>query len=203
MTVATAYRDRWIWVVEKPSGLPTQADRDGTEDLATLLRRDSPYVGVHHRLDRPASGLVLFTTDPAANRKIGEAFRTHAVERRYRAVLWGNLDTPTVWDAPLDGQPAVTRAEPIGWGQGLTSVELALETGRKHQIRLHAALAGLAVVGDRRYGGDAGRRWPRLALHASELTFDHPIDGHRVELRSELPADLAGLWIEAGGPPRA
>lgn len=200
----TVFRDRWLWVVDKPAGLATQDE--GGQDLAALLGRQVPYLGVHHRLDQPASGLVLFTTHESANAAIAAGFREHTIRRTYLAVLDGELDGPVTWAWKVDGKNARTHAVPLGRAGGRTAVELTLETGRKHQIRVHAALAGLPLVGDRRYGGDAGRAWPRLALHAARLTLDHPLahtdrDGPRsLALTAPLPADLAALWAGSGGP---
>lgn len=197
-----SYQDDWLLVVDKPSGLPTQAGRDegGTpvEDLFTALRRDHPRLALHHRLDQPASGLVLFTRDPRANAAIARAFREHTIARIYRAVLVGEA-TDATWAQRLDGKEARTDVRVIGRGSGLTAVEVSLHTGRTHQIRRHAALAGRPIAGDRRYGAEAGHRWPRLALHAWRLELAHPITGARLAVESPLPPDLAPLWAEAGG----
>ena len=99
MNPTTLFRDDWLWVVAKPAGVPTQADRAGSPDLAAALSRHTDYLGVHHRLDQPASGVVLFTVHPGANAAIAAAFRDHTIERTYLAVLTGDLDGPEVLDA--------------------------------------------------------------------------------------------------------
>lgn len=195
------WRDRWLVVIDKPSGVPTQATRRGEIGVYERLAAVERYVGLHHRLDQPASGLVLLTVDPAANAAIAAGFRDHTIGRVYRAVLVGDADDG-VWDRPVDGRPARTFVRGLGHGGGLSAVELTLDTGRTHQIRQHAALAGRPIAGDRKYGGDAGRRWPRLALHAARLALAHPITGEALSFESAMPDDLRALWAEATSRPR-
>jgi 23S rRNA-/tRNA-specific pseudouridylate synthase len=199
MNITTVFRDDWLWVVAKPAGVPTQGDRAGTPDLVAALSQQSDYLGVHHRLDQPASGIVLFTVDPRANAAIAEAFREHTIERTYVAVLTGDLEGPERWAGPIDGRPATTHALPLGRGAGLSAAKLRLETGRTHQIRRHAAQAGLPLAGDRRYGADLSHPWPRLALHAAALAVTHPKTGVRQHWTVPIPADLTTLWRRAGG----
>ncbi len=195
------YRDRWLIVVDKPAGLPTQAARSGGDNLFDQLRAVETYVGLHHRLDTPVSGLVLFTLDPVANRPIAQGFQRHTIERTYLAVAEGEV-VASRWDRPVDGAPAHTRVEVVGHGPGLTALRLRPETGRKHQLRVHAALAGCPLLGDWTHGGPAARGWPRLALHATQLRLQHPIEDRVLEVVSVLPDDLAALWAKATtGPP--
>ncbi len=129
---------------------------------------------------------------------MAELFRTHAIRRRYLAVLSGDLEVAATWDRPVEGRTARTHVTPLARAHGLTLVEAELETGRKHQIRVHAALAGLPVVGDRRYGEEAGRRWPRLALHAFALEANHPATDTALSLQAPVPADLEALLLTLG-----
>jgi 23S rRNA pseudouridine1911/1915/1917 synthase len=196
--VVEIYRDRWLLVVDKPAGMATQP-APGELDLHTTLMKAHGYVGLHHRLDQPASGLVLFTLDRSVNDAIAKGFREHTIRRTYRAVLDGHAVDAT-WDRPVEGKPARTDVRVVGRGAGASAVECELHTGRTHQIRVHAALAGRPILGDRRYGGDAGRRWTRLALHAWRLELTHPVTGQPLVATAELPEDLAPLWKQAGGP---
>ena len=107
----------------------------------------------------------------------------------------------------IDGRPARTIVDVLGYGRGVTAVSIRLETGRKHQIRKHAAMAGYPVLGDRRYGSESGRAWPRLALHASLLEFTHPLSGEILKVHSPIPNDLslnygmdASIQVRAGYP---
>lgn len=187
----TVFRDDYVLVVDKPSGVDTQA-------LHQQLQAERPYVGLHHRLDQPASGLLLFTLDPSANAAIAKALREHRIERLYQAVLYGTPQQRE-WRWKIDGQGARTELLSLAEGAGFAAVWLKLHTGRTHQVRKHAAHAGTPLAGDRRYGGEAGRAWPRLALHAARLSFAHPITGALVVVSSPLPAELTALWAMSGG----
>lgn len=195
------YEDDWLLVVDKPVGLPTQAGKNRAAGLYEQLCADRRYVGLHHRLDQPTSGLVLFTLQRRVNRAISMGFRSHTIGRTYRAVLWGEALDET-WDWPIDGASAVTEVRVLHQGRGLSAVELNLQTGRTHQIRHHAAMAGTPVVGDRRYGLEAAHRWPRLALHAAELSFIHPVTDEPIVVSSPIPADLTELWSDTGATPQ-
>lgn len=198
----TVFADDHLVVIDKPSGLPTQATRQspqgGGDNAYDRLRAERPYVALHHRLDTAASGLVLFVVDPAVNAAVAAAFQGHRIARTYLAVAWGEV-IDTVWTRPVDGKTARTEIEVVGAARGLTALRLRPITGRKHQLRVHAALAGTPLVGDPTYGGEAMRRWPRLALHATALGLAHPATGEALVLEAPLPADLEGLWREAGG----
>lgn len=195
------YRDASIVVVDKPSGLPTQAGREGGQTHAhgILAARDR-YVGLHHRLDTPASGLVLMTVDPKANAGIARAFQEGTVERSYLAVVLGDPGPSGRWSEALDGQEAATRWVRLGAAEGMAVLQCELETGRTHQIRRHAAMAGHPIIGDRRHGGAAGRAWPRLALHAWRLALPHPRSGEPLTVEAPPPEDLTALLARAGLP---
>jgi len=193
--IVERYRDAAILVVDKPTGLPSQGTRTGTRrHLFAALQAQEAYVGLHHRLDTPASGLLLFTLDKRANRPIAEGFREGHIYRRYEVAVVGDPGEAGTWDTPIEGKAARTRWRRLAFGDGIGLLEATLETGRTHQIRRHAAHHGHPVLGDRRHGGAAGRTWPRLALHAVQLNLDHPISGQPLEIRSPIPADLTELW---------
>lgn len=198
------FRDKWLLVIDKPSGMASQPEEDGSgQDLFTRLSRRERYVGLHHRLDQPASGLMVVALDPAINQALAGLFFNHQVERTYLAVLAGDalaVGAHTTWDKPLDGIPAVTDVDVLGAASGLIAARFTLQTGRTHQIRQHAAMAGVPILGDRRYGGDAGTWLERLALHAARLRFTHPMTGKLVTWTSPLPPPLDEAWQAAGGP---
>ncbi|MEM6926585.1 MAG: RluA family pseudouridine synthase [Myxococcota bacterium] len=193
------YEDEAIVVVDKPFGLPSQAPRGGGANLFDQVRAIWPKAALLHRLDTVASGLVLFAIDPRVNAALTEAFRSHAVHRTYRAVVVGTGLGAEVWDVEVQGKAARTQVESLGTGRGCTAVRLLPHTGRKHQLRIHAAMAGFPMCGDRRYGGEAARRWPRLALHASRLGFVHPVSAEPTTVESPLPDDLVELWQSVMG----
>ncbi|MEZ4318206.1 MAG: RluA family pseudouridine synthase [Myxococcota bacterium] len=185
-TAREVFRDAWLLVVDKPAGLPTQGTRAGEPGLYEALCASEPYVGLHHRLDRNASGLVLFTLDRAANAAIAEGFRTHTIQRGYVARVEGEVVAGT-WSWPVDGKPARTDVEVRSWSDGVSEIGCRLHTGRKHQIRVHAAMNGTPILGDTRYGGDVARRAGRLALHAGSLELRHPVTGETLTLSAPTP----------------
>lgn len=185
------YEDDVLLVVDKPSGVAVQARKGPT--LFAQLQAERDYVGLHHRLDAGASGLLLFTLDASVNAAIASALRDHRIVRGYCAVLDGEASDGS-WTTRVDGKSARTDVIVVGRGAGASAVQLTLHTGRKHQIRVQSAMAGTPVLGDRQYGGDAARRWRRLALHAARLELDHPVTGKRIVLDSPVPADLSALW---------
>lgn len=184
------WRDASLLVVDKPAGLPSQRTRAGEPGLFDALVEREPYVGLHHRLDRNASGLLVFTLDPAANAGIAAALRDRTLTRQYVAVLEGEATTGT-WRWPVDGRPADTHVVVERVWDGLTAVSCTLGSGRRHQIRVHAAMAGTPVLGDVRYGGDAVRPWPRLGLHAARLALVHPITGEALRFDAAPPPGWA------------
>ena len=194
------YRQGGLLVVDKPAGLPTQPTRQGhRRHLYGLLSATERYVGLHHRLDTPASGLVLLTLERDLNRAIAAGFQEGRIRRTYLAVVVGEpADGAGRWASPIDGKPAATRWRVLSASGGMAVIEAELETGRTHQIRRHAAEAGHPILGDRRYGGAAGRGWDRLALHARALRFHHPRLGQDVTVSSPPPADLRALLVRAG-----
>ena len=193
------HEDADVLVVDKPFGLASQSTRSGTLGLYELLQSRYDYIGLHHRLDQPASGLILFSRNPKANGPLTRMFQTHRIQRQYACVLVGTASSSD-WNTPVNGKVASSHVTVLGEGQGLSAVQVNLHTGRKHQIRVQAALEGTPIAGDRRYGGEAARRSPRLALHASLLELPHPMTGEPLLVRSPVPGDLIKLWCAAGGP---
>jgi 23S rRNA pseudouridine1911/1915/1917 synthase len=190
--------DDHVIVADKPAGLVTaptpESDRG---DLLDQLAQRYGEVYLVHRLDLPTSGLLVFARTRDANKRLGDAFARHDVDREYRAVAIGAVTTQTV-DRPIQGKRAVTNIGVLEPLAGATLVSARLETGRTHQIRIHLAGLGHPVAGDRQHGGEASRtftpRAPRLALHAAMLGFAHPATGERVRFERDLPADLA-TWL--------
>lgn len=187
------YRDAHLLVIEKPFGLPSQPTRKGEKNLYAMLSQQESYIGLHHRLDTPASGLMLFTLHRSVNANIAEGFRDHTIKRSYLLVVVGETPDAGTWDSALDGKEARTHFSRLGSRDSLSLLEVQLETGRTHQIRRHASSAGFPIVGDRRYGGNAGRLWERLALHAHQLQLTHPVTGKALEWKCAIPSDLKEL----------
>jgi 23S rRNA pseudouridine1911/1915/1917 synthase len=170
-----------------------------------------PRLRVVHRLDKETSGLVVFARTVAAERGLGKQFHAHTATRRYLAVVPGTVRPQRIatWlvrdrgdgrrgsGEPGQGKEAVTHVDVVERLPGYTLLSCRLQTGRTHQIRIHLAELGHPVCGDKVYhhlpgGGarpdDSGA--PRLALHAAELGFRHPVTGDDMHWEMPLPPDL-------------
>lgn len=195
---AIVHEDAHLVVVDKPSGVLTAPTPEGDRGtLARALEKRFGTIFVVHRIDLETSGLLVFARTDDANRALSERFRVHDIHRAYDAVLVGKLeDDARTIDAPIGDRRALTRLTVIErFGDRATRVRAELETGRTHQIRIHAKGIGHAIAGDRRYGASMHRGPPRLALHAAELGFVHPATGEAVRFSASLPDDLA-RWLE-------
>jgi 23S rRNA pseudouridine1911/1915/1917 synthase len=174
-----------------------------------------PRIRPVHRLDRETSGLMIFARSVEAERHLGKQFKKHSIHRRYLAIVLGyiepqTIDTCLVRDRgdgrrgsttlPKAGKRAVTHIRPLEKLNGYTLVECRLETGRTHQIRIHLAELGHPVCGDKVYHQplfepprEDRSGAPRVALHAAELGFTHPITDEWMQFKMPMPADLADL----------
>jgi 23S rRNA (cytosine1962-C5)-methyltransferase len=224
-----AWQPRWILhededllAVDKPPFVSTHAPDAGRADdahsrlLAFLRDRGDarPYLGIHQRLDRDTSGVLVFTRRREANRAVAEQFEGRRVHKTYVAGVTGlrGPDRGTLrhrlvagrdgamralpWKAGArEGQEAITRYRVLDRRGDRALVELSPETGRTHQIRVQLAAAGAPIAGDAMYGGAPA---PRLLLHAAELRLRHPVTGRPVAFRSPPPASFA-RWME-GAP---
>lgn len=224
------YEDEHLLVVDKAAGMvvhPAPGHRTGTLVNALLFHvRDLSGVGgrmrpgIVHRLDRDTSGLLVVAKSDRAHQGLADALRARRIRRLYRAACWGHLEeSPMTVEAPIGRDPrdrkrmavveggrrAVTHARVRERWLRADLLDVALQTGRTHQIRVHLAHLGHPVVGDPVYGTgwergmggpdrawarDLARRTPRQFLHAAELVFDHPSTGERLRLRAPLPDDL-------------
>ena len=227
--------DEHVIVVDKPAGLLTVPSAPGVHDEDTALRfvqdyahRLKPrggYAERVHRLDRDTSGALAFALSREARAGLIETFRHHRIERVYLAIVEGepNADAGTV-DAPLrqawvsgrrgvakpgeEQEPARTHWRVRERLPGAALLEVRLETGRQHQIRIHLAHVGLPILGDPVYGRPASGRplARRPMLHAFRLAFAHPLTGEPVKAESPLPDDFHAALValrargRRGGP---
>jgi len=211
------YEDEALLVVSKPAGVLSQpADTPRADDLAMdqLVRlhlaaregRRPPYLALIHRLDRVASGLLVFALRQEAAGPLSEAFRRGRAERWYLAVVEGEPELEeTLVDRPIarargfgwkfettipgdpDGKPARTEVRVEAVGEGWARVRCRLGTGRTHQVRVHLADLGHPVRGDGLYGSFEA---PRALLHAVDLELPHPVTGERLRLHAPPPAEF-------------
>jgi 23S rRNA pseudouridine1911/1915/1917 synthase len=217
-TLRVLFQDEHVLVLDKPAGLlsvPTGPGLDEDTALARAkdyARRLDPRAGYAervHRLDRDTTGALAFALSREARAGLIEAFRGHRIERRYLALVAGQPEAEQgTIDAPLreewlSGRRGVARpgeaarAARTHWRvrerlPGAALLEVRLETGRQHQVRVHLSHAGVPILGDPVYGPSAGvvPVVRRPMLHAVHLSFAHPITGARVEATSPLPPDF-------------
>ncbi len=209
------YEDAEIIVIDKPSGLPTQATQKPGEDhlysaVIAYLTEKNPsklgYVGLHHRLDRDTSGLVLLTKKSSVNKAISDQFKERSIHKKYLAVVQGEEPKNKRWkvEAPINrifgikefrfgidhkkGDEAVTLFEyKKSLGGNRHMIECEPITGRTHQIRIHLAHSRLPIVGDRLYGVKSDLR---MQLHAYRLQFKHPRTGEKMNVQSSFHLDF-------------
>ena len=217
--LSVVHEDRDIVVVDKPAGVAAHPSlgwegHSVTEHLAAagiaIATSGAPErEGVVSRLDVGTSGLMVLARSERAYSVLKQAFRNKTVDKTYQALVQGHPDpfTGTI-DAPIGrhpghewkmailegGRESITHYETLEAHRTATLVEVRLETGRTHQIRVHFAAIGHPCCGDPLYGSDPAlarrlgidRQW----LHATRLAFEHPVEGSHVEFESELPRDL-------------
>jgi 23S rRNA pseudouridine1911/1915/1917 synthase len=221
LPLAILFQDADVIVIDKPPGLvvhPAPGHGGGTLVNALLHHcRDLSGIGgelrpgIVHRLDKDTSGVLIVAKNDAAHRSLAAQFKAHSVLREYLAIVRGapRAASGTVEAAigrhPTDrkrmstrtkrGRAAVTHYSVEERLRGASLLRVRLETGRTHQVRVHLASIGLAVLGDPVYGGaqalGAELGLTRQALHAAVLGFTHPTSGERLRFESPLPADMA------------
>lgn len=203
--------DRSIVAIDKPAGLlSVPLDHPSSKIHALKLLREhfqTDQIFAVHRLDRETSGVMIFARGKESQEKLKDLFEKHALQREYIAVVEGilaedrgtwrcklrelpNYDVEAVDCSDLEvaqeGREAITHFEILHRSAKYSYLRLCLETGRKHQIRIHCKMAGTPVLGDKRYGS-AENPLKRLALHARLLSFIHPFTKKKLLFTSPLP----------------
>ena len=225
VSIPLVFEDEHLVILDKPAGLvvhPGAGTTRGTlaGQLLTLGAAGGPdpaRPGIVHRLDRDTSGLLVVARSEEAHAALQEAIRRREVERRYLALVRGHPNSRTGRiDAPMgrdrrvptrrsldtdEPRDAVTHFEVREALPEHTLLEIRLETGRTHQIRVHLAAIDLPIAGDPQYGvkGDLGLE--RQFLHAYRLRLAHPVTGHETDVTSPLPPDLQAALERARGIP--
>jgi 23S rRNA pseudouridine1911/1915/1917 synthase len=216
-----AYEDEHVLVVDKGPGVvvhpaPGHGERTLSQLLAPLVAGgEEGRAGIVHRLDRDTSGLLVVARSEDAHTVLSRALAERLIEREYSALVEGRPPSRTgTIEAPIGRDPRVRTRMAVGGAgarearthftlerslPGTSLLALRLETGRTHQIRVHLQAIGHPVAGDPDYGTAGLLGLERQFLHAIRIAFDHPITGERVEVRSELPADLREALRRAEG----
>lgn len=219
------YEDDALLVINKPSGMAVHGGsglHGGVIEGLRRVRSETRGLELVHRLDRDTSGALLIAKKRSVLRHLHKQFRQGEVEKRYLALLaWRWPKKEETVDAPLRkfqlrggerfvvvdrkrGKPARTHFRRLDHLSDATLVEAELETGRTHQIRVHAAHMGHPILGDERYGHkEANDLWRekglrRLFLHAAKLAFHHPKTGKWLEIEAPLPEELCRLLKREG-----
>ena len=194
------FEDDHLLAVNKPAGVNTHApDVFAPEGLHEWLqRRRGRPLAIHHRLDKETSGVLVFGKTPTANRSLTEQFEQKAVRKTYLFLTTAAPPPrPLRASSPIQGKPAATVFESAGRCGRFALMRAAPETGRTHQIRVHAAQNGFAVAGDSLYETPA-TPLPRLMLHAASLELRHPQTGQTLRIEAPTPATFSDpAWLTA------
>ena len=224
------FEDDHLLIVDKPAGLvvhPAAGNLDGTMVNALLHHCAGRLSGIGgvarpgivHRIDKDTSGLLVVAKNDKTHEGLAKQFAAHTIDRRYLAIAQGMPGNGTV-DAPLarsphnrkkvaiiqSGKRAVTHYKTLEALRGASLIECRLETGRTHQIRVHMASIGHALIGDPVYGSSRGAKalsrakfeklakFERQALHATRLGFIHPVTSEAIAFDSPMPVDMQELF---------
>lgn len=221
------YQDDSLFVINKPAGLvvhPAAGHESGTLVNGLLYQDETlqqlPRAGIVHRLDKDTTGLMVVARTLQAHNALVEALQARDIKREYVAITRGIITAGRTIDEPIsrhpvdrkrmavqkNGKPAVTHFRVAQKFRAHSLIDVQLETGRTHQIRVHMAFMHHPLLGDPVYGGrlaiPAGispgleqqlRMFKRQALHAFKLGFDHPLTGEALSFRAELPHDMQNM----------
>ncbi len=211
--LSIVYEDDDMLVIDKPAGLTVHpAPGHSEHTLVNAILAHCPALsingsirpGIVHRLDKDTSGLMMIAKNDAAQRDLSNQIKSRSVLKQYTVLVHGHLlPEEGVIEAPIgrdpsarkrmaivaSGRAARTRYSVLKYFKGYTLLEVTLETGRTHQIRVHMSATGFPVVGDAVYG-KASNIVARQFVHASRLGFNLPSNGKRVEFTAPLPGDL-------------
>ena len=211
------WEDNHLLIVSKPAGMLVQGDITGDrclkdwaeEDVARRFRKPGKaFIGLPHRLDRPTSGLVVLAKTSKALARMNAVFSGRDIQKTYWAIVEGHVDPPSgrlvhhlvragktkksfVSQRP-DAQEAILRYEVLETGDRYSLVEIDLETGRHHQIRVQLQAIGHPIKGDLKYGSKRSNPDGGIHLHARRISFIHPVSQERIEVLAPLPEDA--LW---------
>lgn len=210
--IKVIYEDNHVIVVNKPAGLLTQGDKTGDENLLdqvknylkeTYQKPGNVFLGLVHRLDRPASGLVIFAKTSKGASRLSEQFRNQSVKKIYQVIVSnapkkekGTLRNFLIKDEKLkkgregaDGKEAILHYKVLATHKKYAVLEVQIESGQFHQIRTQLSLAGMPILGDVKYKGEAWNNPKAIALCATKLTFKAVVGEDVINLSINAPAD--------------
>lgn len=202
------YEDNHLLVVEKPINIPTQEDNTKDKDLLTILKEyikkkynkpGNVYLGLVHRLDRPVGGIMVFARTSKAASRLSEQVRNKTFKKTYNAVVIGNIEnTGKLKDYLLKdekrnivkvdekGKEAILNFKKLNFKDNMSLVEINLETGRSHQIRVQMSHHGYPLFGDQKYNKNA-KVGEQIALFAKKIEFVHPTTNELLTFELDLP----------------
>jgi tRNA pseudouridine32 synthase/23S rRNA pseudouridine746 synthase/23S rRNA pseudouridine1911/1915/1917 synthase len=204
--VKILFDDRHLIAIDKPAGLLSVSldEGDGPRHALGLLREGFETNGIFavHRIDRDVSGVLIFARGKESEDRLKTLFEKHDLHRQYFAIVEGRMkEDEGTWKSRLselpsydvvpssEGRDAITHFKVLRRSTKFSYLRVVLETGRKHQIRVHCQMAGHPILGDTRYGA---RENPirRICLHSERLELNHPFTGRRLVLNSPLPGSF-------------
>ena len=208
MKINILYEDNHLLVVEKPINIPVQEDNTKDKDLLTILKDyikekynkpGNVYLGLVHRLDRPAGGVMVFARTSKAASRLSDDIRLNKITKIYNVVCEGNInkegklidklykDTKNnIVKVDDRGKESILNYKKIDYKNNLSLVEIELETGRSHQIRVQMSHAGFPLYGDQKYNKNS-KVGEQLALFAKRLEFNHPTTKEHLVFELDLP----------------
>jgi 23S rRNA pseudouridine1911/1915/1917 synthase len=212
-TLKVLYEDNHVIAVYKPAGILSQGDQTGDENLFDAVKKylkekyrkpGNVFLGLVHRLDRPACGVMLFAKTSKGASRLSEQFRNHTIEKTYQVIVCGKpksakgiLTNFLIKDEKLkkgreheDGEKAVLEYELVKSYGKYSLLNIKIATGKFHQIRTQLALAGLPILGDVKYKGERWQDESAIALCASEIAFKMATEEKVVRVSAEIPQ----LW---------
>lgn len=224
MELEKLYEDEWYLIINKPIGISVHPGAGKREEtILDIFKYYYPEVekfedkerpGIVHRLDKDTSGILILAKTPKAQRKMQQLFKRRIVYKYYYALVEGHVKIPVgVIDEPivrnpnnrrkfkvetnpfaeeLDLKDAITEYSCMGKVDNASLMLIRIHTGRTHQIRVHFSHIGHPVLGDSLYG--KAETFPRMALHATCLAFEHPYTGNLMAIRSYLPREISQVF---------
>lgn len=217
--IEVLFEDNHFLAVNKPNGLSVQADNSGDKPLEEFAKDyikekyDKPgnvFLGVSHRLDRPVSGVVIFSKTSKALVRLNEIFKNRHISKVYWAIVKGKPDKTEqelinwikkdssknfsrIYDTEVkDSQKAILKYKVLKSLENYSLLEVELFTGRHHQIRVQLAKIGCVIKGDNKYGFPRGNPDGSICLHARRVEFEHPVSNEKMVI--EAPVPQKDIW---------